>query len=505
MNTQMMKITIMILVFCTTSTALFAQQVLPKDVVITGYLKQHTASDTVMVQIHKEFGSGNGILPIDSILTQISKDGNFSFRIKNLKRPLYLTFRSKVPDSVAFEHFSNHELYQYPFEPGDSVHVEFDDEKKEVLFSGPSADKFRWLCESAKLTYLAGSFTKIDFCSDPENWYIQLESIQNLLVSNLDHIKSKLNTASYLLLRADLIANLRSYEYNMFNSNKMGYCYGDSIIGKRGLILYKQKMLQKRIDSGTEELLSCSSQYANYLLQKARADFSYNQYMKISPASDILNFILKSYPKGVLRDKIVTALLYSPGTNKELYFKTAINSVSSLRYRQMLLDIQSTTAKGQSIIESYVFKDKQGKVVKLSDFKGKVVFIDQWFTGCGGCVYVAKALPDVEAAFKGRNDIVFLSLSVDNDRGMWLKSISPNPAGKKLGYTHYTTESTVYVYTDGRGSDHPFIRKYNLTNTFPSLMIIDKKGRIFSSSAPRPDAIGGKEKLIEALNQALLN
>ncbi|MDQ1770640.1 redoxin domain-containing protein [Labilibaculum sp. A4] len=55
-----------------------------------------------------------------------------------------------------------------------------------------------------------------------------------------------------------------------------------------------------------------------------------------------------------------------------------------------------------------------GKNVKLSDFKGKLIYIDFWDTWCRPCLG--------ELPFYGKligKDVVFLSISVDQDKGKW--------------------------------------------------------------------------------------
>jgi len=505
MKTQMMKITIMILVFCATRTGLFAQQVLPKDVVITGYLKQHTASDTVMVQIHGEFGSGNTNLRVDSTITQISKDGKFSFRI-GLPRPIYLSFRSKVPNRVAYDDFSNHELYQYPFEPGDSVHVEFDDLEKTIQYTGRSAIKFNAFVELAKLNYMAYSGAKATFREHPEIWFAQRKALLELALGNLKLYKPNLNVSTYALMKADIIGLHKGNLYQIFDENNMGYAMGDTLIGNRTLKVYKQVLQWDSIPGRFDDSLSHSAYYSNYLVHKAKTDRMYDSYFG-KKGRTVFEYIL-DYPAGELRDKALLAYSVQGNVNPEPMFTLYRDKIVSPWYQDILARLEKYYGKGEPL-EPATFINSSGKKVSLLDFKGKVVFIDQWFTGCTGCVNVAKIMPEIEEEFKGRKDIVFLSLSVDKDKSTWLGSISPKQKVRdsqtKRAYTHYTTKSTVYVYTGGIASEHPFIKRYNKTGSYPSLMIIDKKGRIFSSSAPRPDAVGGREKLIEALNQALLN
>ena len=59
--------------------------------------------------------------------------------------------------------------------------------------------------------------------------------------------------------------------------------------------------------------------------------------------------------------------------------------------------------------------DKDGKTVRLSDFKGKKVYINMWASWCGPCIREIPELEKVYQKLKDKNDIVFLSMTSPND------------------------------------------------------------------------------------------
>ena len=86
--------------------------------------------------------------------------------------------------------------------------------------------------------------------------------------------------------------------------------------------------------------------------------------------------------------------------------------------------------------------DKDGKTVKLSDFKGKKVYINMWASWCGPCMREIPELEKVYQKYKNNKDFVFLSITSPNDAEF--KNQSPQDKSKdvilkkakELGATH---------------------------------------------------------------------
>ncbi len=93
------------------------------------------------------------------------------------------------------------------------------------------------------------------------------------------------------------------------------------------------------------------------------------------------------------------------------------------------LDIAKATAPGQPIID-FTLMDTAGRSVKLSDFKGKYVFLDFWASWCVPC---RKENPNVKSQFEKYKDKGFTVLSVSLDKPeahkAWIDAIRKDDIG----------------------------------------------------------------------------
>nr|MCR5351438.1 TlpA family protein disulfide reductase [Bacteroidales bacterium] len=66
----------------------------------------------------------------------------------------------------------------------------------------------------------------------------------------------------------------------------------------------------------------------------------------------------------------------------------------------------------------YAYVDKEGKTVRISDFKGKWVLMDFWGSGCGPCLM---AIPELAALSREMQDkLVVVSINLDRE-SVWKK------------------------------------------------------------------------------------
>ncbi|MEJ5056232.1 TlpA family protein disulfide reductase [Sphingobacterium sp. MYb382] len=110
--------------------------------------------------------------------------------------------------------------------------------------------------------------------------------------------------------------------------------------------------------------------------------------------------------------------------------------------------------------EVFMVKDEQGNTIKLSDLKGKVVFINFWATWCPPCIAEMPSIASLKKTFKDDKDLVFLMVDVDNN----IKKSTKFMAKEKLDLPVHVPASQIPATLLG--------------SSIPTTVIIDKKGEI---------------------------
>lgn len=110
---------------------------------------------------------------------------------------------------------------------------------------------------------------------------------------------------------------------------------------------------------------------------------------------------------------------------------SACSSASEKKEETNKQTTTSSTSENKTIQAfDFTAMDKDGKTVKLSDFKGKKVYINMWASWCGPCM---REIPELEKTYqklKNNKDIVFLSMTSPNDAEF--KNQSPQDKGKDV-------------------------------------------------------------------------
>jgi cytochrome c biogenesis protein CcmG/thiol:disulfide interchange protein DsbE len=132
----------------------------------------------------------------------------------------------------------------------------------------------------------------------------------------------------------------------------------------------------------------------------------------------------------------------------------------------------------------FALKDADGKTVRLSDYRGKVVLLDFWATWCGPCKIEIPWFMEFERKYKDRGFAV-IGISMDEDG--W-EAVRPFVAGLGVNYRMVI------------GSDETATH-YGGVEALPTTFLIDRDGKIAAvhvGLASKGDFQNGIEQLLQA-------
>lgn len=167
------------------------------------------------------------------------------------------------------------------------------------------------------------------------------------------------------------------------------------------------------------------------------------------------------------------------------YGKYLATEDQEARFRQVLIG-KASNGRGQDAFD-FKFKDVNGKEIALSDFKGKVVYVDVWATWCAPCRKEFPYLKELEADYKNKN-IIFIGVSSDDvkDYDKWVRFLKDN------------SMDGIQLFAGNKRDD--IMKPYKITG-IPRFLLFSQDGKIVSSSAPRPSSSEIRPLLDELLKK----
>ena len=124
----------------------------------------------------------------------------------------------------------------------------------------------------------------------------------------------------------------------------------------------------------------------------------------------------------------------------------------------------------------------------LKPYEGKLVYLDVWGTWCSPCKREMEHVSFIKQAMKGK-EVVFLYLANRSPEESWKNVI------KEYGLTG---EQVVHYNLPDVHQD--MLEKYLEVRSFPTYILIDRKGNIVDRNPPRPSS---EKRLVDYLNKYL--
>ncbi|MDW7690734.1 TlpA disulfide reductase family protein [Flammeovirgaceae bacterium SG7u.111] len=254
-----------------------------------------------------------------------------------------------------------------------------------------------------------------------------------------------------------------------------------------------------------DEAYLASSNFKSYLNNIVRKEFT--AYTEANPqdssVKEMSGYSLKMYE--------IASNLEAPGPIKDFIAASQVFDYISFSGVDSIADSLMTAYKAINIDEKnlasieenyekwvilsegkpaidFTYTSLDSTEVSLSDFVGKVVYIDVWATWCGPCMRELPSAKELHTYFGDREDLVLLYVSIDENIDAWKKLLSEDEEFRTMG-----------VHVIGDDAWNSSINKDYMIKGIPRYILIGKDGKIADATAPRPSSGNEIKGAIEAL------
>lgn len=421
------------------------------------------------VRLHgslKEFGTDVVLMNFDGAAGMISdewtqripvnKDGSFDFTFE-LKEPAYYAIGRNI-------------LW---LTPGDDLEVDLRDDQRESLIKGKGAEANNYL--KGHLFPKGGSFLRggclnKDF-GQTRGCVEQRAAEREKELKALKNVSDEFVETEMMRIKADVVCSYMAYPAysSMLRSPEEQKADPDefyrSIREVVNPLLKEIAAKDEYLETGSvrDALLSCYDMDASGIAL---------------PKSQRLKEFIEVYMKGQSMDGEMTRALYD-----ELYaFGSGLKNADFKQAFLGRLEERTKLMEGQPAID-FAVVDMDGKKGRLSDYKGKVLYVDFWATWCGPCLGEMPRFNELSKKYPG---IQFIGVSVDDDAKAWQNKLQRDA-------DHGNVLELL--------SQDPLVRtEWDITG-IPRFLLIDPEFRIISAAAPWPSDTEAITPLLEKYNK----
>lgn len=468
----MKKISLIISILFIYSFTLFAQEIS----VINGVWERSNPDKIKLFRIN------NGYLS-EIASTKLSEGKKFAFAFEPAEEGFYVIGLSALPTN----------RYTFYFKPGDRLNVKITSGSYELVGDNNTSEnkemaqwqEFIRPLESKSVYFSGKRSTYVDFFPLFEEKLEQLKDYPKANTSNsiFNDSFEKYKKYDILFLALNFIQTPRTAHPQ--DEDYPDYYRNIDIAG-----LTKDDFYMK-LPGGMDLLMNTyftTVRLSDKLSEKEKSDRFSN------PANYLLGGIDNDkISNDVLKGEIALRLA---GRNKTLagfsdykknFEKYVITDDQKKRFLAFERSLNKNTAGSQAL--NFKFPDINGKEIALSDFKGKVVYIDVWATWCGPCKKELPHLKELEAAYHGNDNIVFMGISVDVSKDIQ----------KWKNFMKKENLPGVQIFAGDRAKEE-LMGPYKIKG-IPRFILVGKDGNLIFADAPRPSSSEIKAVIEDAIKK----
>ncbi|NII26123.1 TlpA family protein disulfide reductase [Pseudoflavitalea sp. X16] len=402
-------------------------------------------------------------------------NGNCKIKVP-MQQPIAYFSLMALPDSTRQDDFQDL-LFAQLIETGDKIKINIAREdhpkmRKETFrfsFSGAGSQKLVCLRDMQLAAYQSQGDARVVLGDSVINDFNLYAIGRDNQLKVLEQYKPHLSENAYLLIKLDVQAFSNSQIYEMYRQ-QLKAARAETV---RNRICSLHKKLKLADLPFSSEVKQWSKYYTDMISGgQVVSSLVASPDCKTPDFRQVYTRLFNDY-KGTLRDKMLADFIikyYPVIIDLDTLVRFAMKDMSEPAYSRAVAPYLHL--KGGSPAFSFSLKDVKGQLRTLDEMKGKVVFIDFWFTGCTPCKALYEfQLKKVKAAFADNPAVVFVTISIDKNFELWVKSVD-----KGL----YTDAHAINLYTNGEGRDHPIITHYGIKG-YPATLLIDQVGNVVAA------------------------
>ncbi len=427
-------------------------------IVFSGQVQNHSANNISITHLNNQ----------ELISAELDSDGKFSMQ-------------TKIEDGYYFLKYGRNTAYIYLY-PKDKLSVVFDSKYFEstLVFEGQGSIRNNYLAKKSEmgseLTKDLEAFYKVDQAT-------YLKNIHNVKKTHLTAL-SKYKVEEFFIeeetksLEYERLLSIQNYKSNY------KFYLGDEITPSKD---FYKPIKDLKLDN---EMDYKKQPYFRYL-----ANSIWSNRIDGAPDVDGMLKVLRKVPSQALVISLINGF-YTKISSKNERSKDYLDLIKRVTRHQPFIDaaekryqevMDSKGLKKGDVSPEFSYETVDGKIVKLSDLKGKYVYIDVWATWCAPCIKQVPYLKALEERYHNKS-IVFVSISVDKEevKKTWRQMITD----KQLG--------GIQLFSD-KSFDSEFMNAYAV-NSIPRFILIDPEGKVMKTEAPRPSFDKTRDLLDKLLN-----
>lgn len=372
--------------------------------------------------------------------------------------------------------FGEHGLHLLKIEPGDQIHLTFDNDdfNGTVRVEGPGSPKWAY-----QLMLRQKYEVDRDYEMELGNFkaytrpafFARTQSVLLEQIHLLDEQAASFSPDFYALQKADITGRFKLKELGFLNFNKLP----DSTL-QMSWAAFSEETKARSIYLG---------QLVDGLVENALAGFRYkdSRTLEYEYLKNFRNTVGQGITEKILATKILDYLNLD-GLTEEikllgqdyLYFSDNDVYKKVIAYHFRKREVLETGKEAPN----FIVENLKGRLVELKDFRGKNIVLGFYDEECVLCKDDIKAMEFVEGYFSKRKDLVFLFVNLSPKDSYRIFVKSRKPMGVHLN-----------------GYNNAFLKKNYSTEILPDYLLIDKSGIILSNTVDEPRLDDGRSLIQE--------